>query len=612
MWGTRPAKTAYSPGTPSSGGSRPLPSAPRVAAGTPPRATVGTAEPSKGSPGKVGLRVWGAFSPLFAGTQLRLGSARAPVGAIRPTAAAGPSLRDFALRVGELREALGDLRLDGRLARAGATARSARASSVSLGLSTLDTSTTLRSVEEVNAVPTSFSPSAPSFAGGSNSSPSVGGTYSGENGDTTLTFTATLGGIVGVTPIRFAVRDGEGTLVETLDLGFQSPGTTFTLQNGLELSFSSGSVQLGDSFEVDVSATVGSAVRPDLPFDGVGDQGAGFEPGLTVGSGSFEVNGVSIVVSASDTLNDVLARIGASGADVDASFDTAAERVVLTNRTAGPAGIVLVNDTSGLLAATKLVGATAVLGSLDERSQPIAEVASLAAVRSGTFAVNGVVLSVDVLQDSLADLVERIESSGTGARASLEATSGKLVVRGSKGSPLVLDDGTSGLFTALGIEVGTYEARRARAGARFRDEGALRLGLARLATAYTALSAGAVTGFGAAAAGGLRTRLDALVGKAFQDLRGASGQGTLRSGLGLDLVAAGGAQRALVLDPTRLSRVLDRDPDALTAFLYGDDRQDDGTGGLLGALSGRLEAEAGALARLLGREAVGLGLDLRA
>ena len=53
----------------------------------------------------------------------------------------------------------------------------------------------------------------------------------------------------------------------------------------------------------------------------------------------------------------MVAKITASAADVTASFDAATDSVVLTENTAG-AGLVVGNDTSGFLAATKLAGAT--------------------------------------------------------------------------------------------------------------------------------------------------------------------------------------------------------------------------------------------------------------
>ena len=78
-------------------------------------------------------------------------------------------------------------------------------------------------------------------------------------------------------------------------------------------------------------------------------------------AGSFDVNGVSITVAANDTINSVLAKIDASAAGVTATFDATREEVVLTQKTEGAANdIVLANDTSGFLAATKLDTASSI------------------------------------------------------------------------------------------------------------------------------------------------------------------------------------------------------------------------------------------------------------
>jgi flagellar hook-associated protein 2 len=65
------------------------------------------------------------------------------------------------------------------------------------------------------------------------------------------------------------------------------------------------------------------------------------------GNGSFTVNGVSIAYNVNtDSLSAVLSRINASTAGVTASYDNAADRVVLVNNTTGNIG-ASVNETSG-------------------------------------------------------------------------------------------------------------------------------------------------------------------------------------------------------------------------------------------------------------------------
>lgn len=77
------------------------------------------------------------------------------------------------------------------------------------------------------------------------------------------------------------------------------------------------------------------------------------------GSGSFEVNGVSISFDATkDSLQNVLDRISTSAAGVTASYDVINDRVVLTNKTTGDVGVSLSDVSGNFLQATGLLGGT--------------------------------------------------------------------------------------------------------------------------------------------------------------------------------------------------------------------------------------------------------------
>src|SRR5690606_35672021 len=77
------------------------------------------------------------------------------------------------------------------------------------------------------------------------------------------------------------------------------------------------------------------------------------------GKGSFTINGVSIDFDVdADSLSTVLARINASSAGVTASFDSASDRVVLTNKSTGDLGISLSEAAGGLLGALGLTNGT--------------------------------------------------------------------------------------------------------------------------------------------------------------------------------------------------------------------------------------------------------------
>ncbi|MCK5940363.1 MAG: hypothetical protein KAI24_00225, partial [Planctomycetes bacterium] len=245
-----------------------------------------------------------------------------------------------------------------------------------------------------------------------------------------------------------------------------------TASNGLTLALGNGTAQLNDSFTVDVFASVGGVVDTTSAFNGTGNSDPNFDPGVSVGAGSFEVNGVTIDVKANDSIDKVLGKINSSAAGVTALFDAATERLVLTQETPGSAATITVgNDTSGFLAATKLDLATVVAGTDDERTLAIGDVAAFAGISSGTFSINGVQLTVDVLNDSLNDLIARIDASGAGADAAFDAATGRFSLTATTTAALTLSDGTSGLFTGLDVLATTYQPERdeSPAGIAFRD-----------------------------------------------------------------------------------------------------------------------------------------------
>ncbi len=316
--------------------------------------------------GSIPPRLAALLPSSFKLAELRIRSREQPKDSPAPGSTAD-SLKQLLGRLGKLRTSLERLQKTGSatdILPGGTSLSSAAtaASSTSLNLTAGATYTTLRSTEQVNARPTSFSSRSPSLGPSSTTQPYIAGTYFGTQGDDTLTFTLLDSGTIGSGgPKRVEVTDGSSNVIDTLDFNGVAADTPLTLSNGLTLAFGAGDLSAGESFAVDVFASTRSAVDPDNAFDGSGDSSPIFEAGLSVVAGSFDVNGITINVAANDTINSVLAKIDASAAGVTAAFDTTREEVVLTQTTEGAANdIVLANDTSGFLAATKLDTASSV------------------------------------------------------------------------------------------------------------------------------------------------------------------------------------------------------------------------------------------------------------
>jgi hypothetical protein len=311
------------------------------------------------------------------------------------------------------------------------------------------------------SVPTSFSPVAPSWQGSNLSAAvTVDGAYDGSQGSGDLSFVVEQGGIHGSDNIIIKAYAPDGSFLEDINIGANDPlDTQYTLSNGIRLTFGDGEFFNADTFSLTVSDSIPSAVDPDKPFNGTGVDNPNLETGFSVTDGSFEINGVTIDVNASDTINTVLDRINQSGAGVTATFDTATEKVVLTQNTPGATqDIVLGNDTSGFLAAVKLDGAVAFAGE-SASEMPLAEVENLASIQSGSFSVNGVSIAIDVNTDSLTDVLDRITASAADVTASFDSTTQLVsLVSDNTNNELVLDSGTTNFFPALEISDGTYNA----------------------------------------------------------------------------------------------------------------------------------------------------------
>lgn len=322
------------------------------------------------------------------------------------------------------------------------------------------TATKMQSTEEVNTTPTSYSTHGPEWTG-STAQVTLSGEYDGSNGSDTLKINVTREGTHGTDDLQLKVYDSNNDEIDKIDIKKEDPiDKQYTLSNGLTFTLGNGALLENTTFTMEVFDSVGSAVDPDNPFNGIRADDPNLEPGLSVRDGSFQINGTSIDVGASDSINDVLDRINQADAGVNATFDAATETVLLTQNTPGSTpDIILENDTSGFLAAVKLDGATATPGEDSEPNKSLAEVASFSAVQSGSISVNGVSIDIDVNTDSLNDVLDRISASGADVDARFDNTTQRVTVRAeSTASQMELYNGATHFFTAVGISEGAYNA----------------------------------------------------------------------------------------------------------------------------------------------------------
>lgn len=440
------------------------------------------------------------------------------------------------------------------------------------------------STEEVNTTPTSFSPFGPGWTGGSTAELTVGGVYDGSNGTGTLSFESQRNGVRGVDNIKVDVLDSGGKKVDAFVIAPGDPlDTVYTLKNGLTVTVGAGALVKNDTATVDVFHTVGSAPDPDKPFDGVRNDNPNLEPGLVVSAGSFEINGESITVLASDSINSVLARINASAAGVTATYDAATERVSVVQDTPGSVpGIVLANDTSGFLAATKLALATVTPGTDHEPDVALASLAEFAGVTAGTLTINGTPLAIDPASDSLNGIIARINASGAGVTASLSGDAQRVTIAAPSGAARMILADDSGLLASIGIAAREYLPEG-------RGSGVSKARSYRIADAVESVSRALDRLFRDGAATGV-SGMDALRGGlrgAFAGYAGESAREAEGFGLHLAVGPTDGLLPFDVQDRRRLTKQLQRDLAPVRELLRGDPAAPES--GLLGRLRAVVE-----------------------
>jgi hypothetical protein len=218
---------------------------------------------------------------------------------------------------------------------------------------------------------------------------------------------------------------------------------------------------------------------------------------------------------------------------------------------------------------------------------------------------------VDTAVDTLQDVLDRITSSDAGVVAYYDSNDDAVVVRPVEpGGPVKLEDGSSGLVSALGL--GPRDAAApTSAGVSFVDPSRVRASLQGLGRSIQGLLDGTLTGGSGTPAGLAAHDLRAAVASVFERQFDADPTGErFRSGLGIDFVFDDPRGEVVQIDVDQLADTLRRDPEALAELLFATASGRDE--GLLSALAGAFETIADRLAAHVDPDVAGLLLDLRA
>lgn len=150
-------------------------------------------------------------------------------------------------------------------------------------------------------------------------------------------------------------------------------------------------------------------------------------------NGSFTINGKTITISdyQTESLSEVMAKINSSGAGVTCTYDAVNNRLVLTANTPGGGQNITIGsptDTSDFLYVAGFYGDGAgYTEGTDKRSvdpaQTLASGGFSVTPTSGVVTINGVSIYINSSNDTLNDVIEKINSSAAGVTASYNSTS---------------------------------------------------------------------------------------------------------------------------------------------------------------------------------------------
>ena len=192
---------------------------------------------------------------------------------------------------------------------------------------------------------------------------------------------------------------------------------------------------------------------------------AGFASGIT--SGTISVNGRSVAIDGTDTLQQVFDKIStATFGEVSGTYDETQDKITL----ASSGGLILgsSNDTSNFLQVAKLYNNPGGSGSVTSASKlgSVRQNNFLASANfatpvtdggAGKFKINGVEITFSAATDKASDVIRRINDSSAGVMASYDVVNDRFVLSNKKGGDvgISLEDVTGNFLAASGLAGGS-------------------------------------------------------------------------------------------------------------------------------------------------------------
>jgi flagellar hook-associated protein 2 len=187
-------------------------------------------------------------------------------------------------------------------------------------------------------------------------------------------------------------------------------------------------------------------------------------------AGTFTVNGQTITVAATDTLQSVFSQINtATNGAVTASYDSSTDEITLAS--SAPITLGSSADTSNFLQSAQLyTNGTDTVTSLNALAginiNAMANQSNLATAISdggngqGAFEINGVTINFDASTDSINDILQAVNNSDAGVTATYDGANNRFLLTNNNTGNLgmTMQDVTGNFLAATGLSSGTLQA----------------------------------------------------------------------------------------------------------------------------------------------------------
>ena len=218
------------------------------------------------------------------------------------------------------------------------------------------------------------------------------------------------------------------------------------------------------------AADVGRSLSPTTDVSGVSI--ATLPIASSIRAGEFTVNGARITVASTDSLQDVFDEISTqTGGTVTASYDPVSDKVALNSASEIVLGsandssnflsaLQLYNNGSGFVLAPTALGVVSVSAAISNANLR-SPVTAVDGSGNGSFSINGVSIDYNVNNDSVQNIVARINASNAGVTASFDRVNDRfsLTNKTTGDVGVAISESPGGLLESLGLGGGATLSR---------------------------------------------------------------------------------------------------------------------------------------------------------